>query len=334
MGHHPCSDRRAATTRVGARGSRIRMARDAGIAEPERAAADLDDGTAAMARLTEATAALGGLASRRLGLTIVLITHEMAVVREICDRVLVLEGGRAVESGPVWRVFGEAAHPATRALLRPGGQALPEDLAARLLPAPRPGRGDAALVALTRRRDAGRPTRKRGRATCPPIIPTTPPPPRHPGGGPRCRRSAPLRPGADRDGEALLGREGPGGGHDASSQRRSSHLPRPFRTFSASGRRNPAAATTGSSMGVRPSTPCAIRQRSSLSRRSCGSQSATSVAWATCRRVRPGSRPRPRWRPGRRASRGGPPAARPACRRCRGRASGGRRPTTGAWRCG
>lgn len=87
--------------------------------------------------------------NRRLGLTVVLITHEMAVVREICDRVLVLEGGRAVESGPVWRVFGDAAHPATRALLRPPGHALPDDLRARLLPAPRPGRRDAVLLSLS-----------------------------------------------------------------------------------------------------------------------------------------------------------------------------------------
>ena len=86
--------------------------------------------------------------NRRLGLTIVLITHEMAVVREICDRVLVLQGGRAVETGEVWRVFGEAAHPATRALLHPVGAQLPDDLRARLLAAPRPGRRDAALISL------------------------------------------------------------------------------------------------------------------------------------------------------------------------------------------
>ncbi|MGI3898916.1 MAG: methionine ABC transporter ATP-binding protein [Janthinobacterium lividum] len=99
----------------------------------------------------EATLSILGLLkdiNRRLGLTIVLITHEMAVVREICDRVLVLQGGQAVETGKVWRVFGEAAHPATRALLRPVGAQLPEDLRARLLEAPRPGRRDPALIEL------------------------------------------------------------------------------------------------------------------------------------------------------------------------------------------
>ncbi len=86
--------------------------------------------------------------NRRLGLTIVLITHEMSVIREICDRVLVLERGEAVETGPVWQVFGEPAHPATRALLRPLARDLPDDVAARLLPARRPGRRDEALVEL------------------------------------------------------------------------------------------------------------------------------------------------------------------------------------------
>ena len=44
--------------------------------------------------------------NQRLGLTIVLITHEMAVIRDICHRVVVLERGEVVEQGEVWRVFG------------------------------------------------------------------------------------------------------------------------------------------------------------------------------------------------------------------------------------
>lgn len=67
--------------------------------------------------------------NRRFGLTIVLITHEMRVIRDICDRVLVLEGGRVAEQGAVWQVFGTPRHAATRALLRPLESALPEDLA-------------------------------------------------------------------------------------------------------------------------------------------------------------------------------------------------------------
>jgi D-methionine transport system ATP-binding protein len=55
--------------------------------------------------------------NRRLGLTIVLITHEMEVIRDLCDRVVVLEHGQVVEQGEVWRVFGDPQHAVTRALL-------------------------------------------------------------------------------------------------------------------------------------------------------------------------------------------------------------------------
>lgn len=43
--------------------------------------------------------------NKRLGLTIVLITHEMHVIRKICHRVAVMEGGRVVELGDVLHVF-------------------------------------------------------------------------------------------------------------------------------------------------------------------------------------------------------------------------------------
>jgi D-methionine transport system ATP-binding protein len=59
--------------------------------------------------------------SQRLGLTTVLITHEMEVIRAIADRVAVLDQGRIVEIGPVWRVFGRPQHETTRALLADAG---------------------------------------------------------------------------------------------------------------------------------------------------------------------------------------------------------------------
>lgn len=52
--------------------------------------------------------------NRELGLTIVLITHEMDVVRRVCDRVAVMDAGRVVESGPVADVFLHPEHPTTR----------------------------------------------------------------------------------------------------------------------------------------------------------------------------------------------------------------------------
>ncbi|AZF61249.1 MULTISPECIES: methionine ABC transporter ATP-binding protein [unclassified Pseudomonas] len=82
--------------------------------------------------------------NKRLGLTIVLITHEMAVIREICDRVVVLEHGRIVEQGPVWQVFGNPQHEVSRTLLAPLQHGLPEELQNRLQPTQTSA--DAALV--------------------------------------------------------------------------------------------------------------------------------------------------------------------------------------------
>lgn len=52
--------------------------------------------------------------NRDLGLSIVLITHEMDVIRRICDRVAVLDAGHLVESGTVADVFLHPQHPTTR----------------------------------------------------------------------------------------------------------------------------------------------------------------------------------------------------------------------------
>ncbi|WP_085697987.1 methionine ABC transporter ATP-binding protein [Pseudomonas sp. B26(2017)] len=82
--------------------------------------------------------------NKRLGLTIVLITHEMAVIREICDRVVVLEHGRIVEQGPVWEVFGNPQHEVSQTLLAPLQHALPEELQSRLQA--QPSSSDAAVV--------------------------------------------------------------------------------------------------------------------------------------------------------------------------------------------
>jgi D-methionine transport system ATP-binding protein len=64
----------------------------------------------------------------RLGVSIVLITHEMSVIREICDRVAVLDHGQIVEQGPVWEVFGHPRTELTRRLLRTVRPPLPEFL--------------------------------------------------------------------------------------------------------------------------------------------------------------------------------------------------------------
>jgi len=56
--------------------------------------------------------------NRELGLTIVLITHEMDVVRRVCDRVAVLEAGRVVEEGAVEDVFLHPASDTARRFVR------------------------------------------------------------------------------------------------------------------------------------------------------------------------------------------------------------------------
>jgi peptide/nickel transport system ATP-binding protein len=53
----------------------------------------------------------------RFGLTLVFISHDMAVVRHICTRVVVLYRGQVVEQGPVEQVFRDPQHPYTQALI-------------------------------------------------------------------------------------------------------------------------------------------------------------------------------------------------------------------------
>lgn len=72
--------------------------------------------------------------NRDLGLTILLITHEMAVVRDIASHMAVIEGGRIVESGPTYDIFTRPTHPTTRSFLGGvTGLALPAFIAGRLL---------------------------------------------------------------------------------------------------------------------------------------------------------------------------------------------------------
>jgi peptide/nickel transport system ATP-binding protein len=53
----------------------------------------------------------------RLGLTMVFISHDLSVVRVLCDDVAILQHGEVVEYGPVAKVFGAPQHPYTQQLL-------------------------------------------------------------------------------------------------------------------------------------------------------------------------------------------------------------------------
>ncbi|MFI6369769.1 ABC transporter ATP-binding protein [Streptomyces sp. NPDC050546] len=60
----------------------------------------------------------------RTGTTLLFVTHDLAVVRQLCQEAVVMRGGRVVEAGPVGRVLTAPQHPYTQALLdsvpRPG----------------------------------------------------------------------------------------------------------------------------------------------------------------------------------------------------------------------
>ena len=54
----------------------------------------------------------------KLGLTIVIITHQMEVIKEICDKVAVMENGRIVEQGDVFTIFATPKDEVTRRFIR------------------------------------------------------------------------------------------------------------------------------------------------------------------------------------------------------------------------
>lgn len=81
-----------------------------------------DEATSALdPETTDAILALLADINRQLGLTIVLITHDMRVIRQLCDSVAVLDHGRVVEQGKVLDVFLAPQHAVTQSLLAETG---------------------------------------------------------------------------------------------------------------------------------------------------------------------------------------------------------------------
>jgi D-methionine transport system ATP-binding protein len=97
----------------------------------------------------ETTAQILALLKRvnaELKLTVLLITHEMAVVKSIADQVAVIEAGRIVEQGPTFDIFAHPRHATTRAFVGSVTGAVPDSLKSSLRPHAEPG--DRAVVGI------------------------------------------------------------------------------------------------------------------------------------------------------------------------------------------
>ena len=82
-----------------------------------------DEATSALDTLTTSQVLdLLGRINRELGVTIVLITHSLAVARRICGRIAVMDHGRVVEQGTTEEIFSNPQADVTRALLQFEGE--------------------------------------------------------------------------------------------------------------------------------------------------------------------------------------------------------------------
>lgn len=79
------------------------------LCDEPTSALDLETSAAILALLKEI--------NETLGITIVLISHEMSVIKAVCDRVAVMTGGQVVEEGDVFDIFATPQHPFTRQLV-------------------------------------------------------------------------------------------------------------------------------------------------------------------------------------------------------------------------
>ena len=89
----------------------------------------LDEATSALdPNTTHAILTLIKDINKKLGITVVVITHQMSVVEEICDHVAILDGGVVVEEGSVQEIFSNPKTPAAKRLVAPNGGSAARDL--------------------------------------------------------------------------------------------------------------------------------------------------------------------------------------------------------------
>jgi D-methionine transport system ATP-binding protein len=65
--------------------------------------------------------------NKKLGVTIVLIAHDMEVIKRVCNKVAVMEAGKIVEEGSVSEVFAEPQHPTTKHFIQGSSHQIPEE---------------------------------------------------------------------------------------------------------------------------------------------------------------------------------------------------------------
>lgn len=102
------------------------LAAEADILLCDEATSALDPST------TKAILALLKDINNKLGITIVMITHQMEVIKEVCSKVAVISEGHIVEQGSTFDLFAQSKHPVTKRLLSEKGLERIEEYAGKL----------------------------------------------------------------------------------------------------------------------------------------------------------------------------------------------------------
>lgn len=88
-----------------------------------------DEATSALdPKTTQSILALLKKINRELGVTIVMITHQMEVIKQLANKVAVMDQGRIIEEGSLEEIFVQSTHPVTQEFVRQVGHDLPDFL--------------------------------------------------------------------------------------------------------------------------------------------------------------------------------------------------------------
>ncbi len=118
-----------------------------------------DEATSALdPQTTNSILALLKKLNAELGITIVVITHEMNVIKQICNRVAVMENGEVVEQGDVFDIFANPKHTLTRNFIRTTSNlSKVEQMVEEGLPGVAPQKGEVLTRLSYRQKDVSEP---------------------------------------------------------------------------------------------------------------------------------------------------------------------------------